>query len=258
MDSFAGREFERTELLIGKEKQKILSQAMVAIFGLGGVGAFACEGLARSGLGNFILIDFDKINLTNINRQITAMRKTAGMDKSEAMKERIKEINPGAKVMICNDFLHADSIEKLMENIEAWKVDFFIEAIDSLGPKVKLIKKLVERKLPFISSMGAGGRTDPFMVKPGNLDEVKNCNLAKRIKKLLKKEKIDLSSIKVVYSTETGQKPEKREEWEEGDYRRGRVRGKMGSICFVPAVFGMYMAYLAFKHITENSRDKNF
>ena len=181
------------------------------------------------------------------------------MEKSYAMEERIKEINPSAEIRIFNDFLSQDSIEKILDSKEVKKTDFFVEAIDSLSPKVKVIKILLEKKLPFISSMGAGGRINPLAVRTGTLEEVKNCGLARRIRKLLRREKVDIKPVKVVYSTEKGKKPQERTEWEEEDYKRGRIRGKQGSISFVPAVFGMAMAYTAFLHITENSfKNKNF
>jgi tRNA A37 threonylcarbamoyladenosine dehydratase len=239
--------FERTGLLIGKEKLQVISQGRVAIFGLGGVGSFACEGLARSGLGKFILVDFDRISETNFNRQIIATKEKIGLNKVDVMKERIESINPSSEILTGSDFLDVNSIEEIINGTD--KIDFCIEAIDSLGPKMKVIKTLLNHKIPFISSMGAGGRVNPFCVKEGILSDVVTCNLARRLKRILRKDGINLNNIHVVYSTEKGTMPEKREKWEEDEFQRGRVRGRQGSSCFVPAVFGMTMAYIAFINI---------
>lgn len=238
--------FERTEFLLGTDVIKKLSESTVAIFGLGGVGSFATEGLSRTGIGNFILFDFDKINITNFNRQITATEDNLGIYKATVMEKRIKSINPEAGIKSFINFLHKDTLTELLKTE---KIDFCIEAIDSYRPKISVIKMLYEMKVPFISSMGAGGRKNPEKVKTGNLSEVTTCNLAKRIKKELRKESLPLDEIPVVYSTEESAEPLQREQWEEGEFQRGRVRSKLGSICFVPAVFGMFMAHRAVEYL---------
>lgn len=248
MEEFDGRQFERTEFLLGKDVIEKLSEANVAIFGLGGVGSFATEGLVRTGIGKFILFDFDKINITNFNRQITAMEENLGLYKATVMEKRIKSINPEAEIKSFIDFLHKDTLTELL-NME--KIDFCIEAIDSYRPKISVIKILHEMKIPFISSMGAGGRKNPCLVKTGTLSEVATCNLAKRIKKELRKGKITLEEIQVVYSMEESAPPLQRQKWEEGDFQRGRVRSKLGSTCFVPAVFGMFMAHRAVEYLSK-------
>jgi len=244
--------YERTELLIGTEKLQVFSQSRVAIFGLGGVGSFACEGLARSGLGKFILVDFDRISETNFNRHVIATKEKIGLNKVDVMKERILSINPLSEILTYSDFLDVNSIEEIIRGTD--KIDFCIEAIDSLGPKVKVIKTLLNHKIPFISSMGAGGRINPLCVKEGILSDVLTCNLARRLKRILKKDRINLSTIPVVYSTEKGTMPEKKEAWEENEFQRGRIRGRQGSSCFVPAVFGMTMAYIAFITIIAGNK----
>jgi len=178
-----------------------------------------------------------------------ATEKAIGINKVDIMKERINSINSRAEVLSLSEFLNIETIENILK--ETQKIDFCIEAIDSLNPKTKVIKSLLKYNIPFISSMGAGGRISPFMVKEGTLNEVKTCDLAKRLKKKLKKEHINIEEIKVVYSTEKAKKPVARQTWEEGEFQRGRIRGKQGSICFVPAVFGMCMAYIAIRYITE-------
>ncbi len=246
--------YERTELLIGREKLQILLHSRVAVFGLGGVGSFACEGLVRSGLGKFILVDFDRISETNFNRHIIATKEKMGLKKVDVMKERILSINPSAEILTYSDFLDLHTIEKIIKETD--KIDFCIEAIDSLGPKVKVIKTLLNHKIPFISSMGAGGRLNPLCVKEGLLSEVVTCNLARRLKRTLKKDGINLNNIQVIYSTEKGAMPEKKEAWEENEFQRGRIRGRQGSICFVPAVFGMTMSYIAFINIIAGNKRK--
>ncbi len=246
--------YERTELLIGREKLEILSRSRVAIFGLGGVGSFACEGLVRSGIGKFILVDFDRISETNFNRHIIATKEKIGLNKVEVMKERILSINPSGEILTCSDFLDLNSIEEIINGTD--KIDFCIEAIDSLGPKVKVIKSLLNHKIPFISSMGAGGRINPLCVKEGLLSEVTTCNLARRLKRILKKDGINLNNIQAVYSTEKSTMPEKKLSWEENEFQRGRIRGRQGSSCFVPAVFGMTMGYIAFINIMAGNKGK--
>jgi tRNA A37 threonylcarbamoyladenosine dehydratase len=251
MKKYDGKQFERTEFLLGKDILNTLSKSTVAIFGLGGVGSFATEGLVRTGIGNFILFDFDKINITNFNRQITATEENIGIDKATVMEKRIKSINPEAGVKSFINFLHKDTLNELL-NME--KIDFCIEAIDSYRPKISVIKILLEREIPFISSMGAGGRKNPALVKTGTLSEVKTCNLAKRIKKELRKGNLPLDKIPVVYSMEESAEPLQRNLWEEGEFQRGRVRSKLGSICFVPAVFGMLMAHRAVEYLSKSEK----
>ncbi len=244
--------YERTELLIGREKLQIVLHSRVAIFGLGGVGSFACEGLARSGIEKFILVDFDRISETNFNRHIIGTNENIGLNKVDVMKDRILSINPSAEILTYSDFLDVHSIKEIMRETD--RIDFCIESIDSLGPKVKVIKTLLNHKIPFISSMGAGGRLNPLCVKEGILSEVVTCNLAKRLKRILKKDGINLNNIHVVYSTEKGTMPEKRKAWEENEFQRGRIRGRQGSSCFVPAVFGMTMSYIAFINIMAGNK----
>jgi tRNA A37 threonylcarbamoyladenosine dehydratase len=247
MDSFTGKEFERFALLIGKDKLELLTHKSVAILGLGGVGSFACEALARSGVGGFVLVDFDTISETNFNRQVIALRENLGKPKVEVMAERIKSINPGAKIFTIFNFIDEKSLNALLHH----NIDFCLEAIDSFTLKIKAIKALLKYKIPFISSMGAGGRINPLATKSGVLSEVTTCALAARLKKALKKDGVDLGAVQVVYSLEPAVKPQPRSEWESGELARGRLRGKQGSACFVPAVFGMAMAYLAVKNLME-------
>lgn len=253
MDQPLGKQFERISLLLGENALSRLAQAKVAVFGLGGVGSFACEALARSGIGNFLLIDFDTIQENNINRQIMASYDTIGHTKAQAMEKRIKAINPSASVTSCAEFLDLHSIVKIIaaEEGQAQKIHFCLEAIDSLSPKTAVILQLVASGIPFVSSMGAGGRLNPLLVKAGNLSLATECGLAERLRKRLKKAGLDPRHIPVVYSLEKGVKPQPREKWDNHDLARGRVRPKHGSVCFVPAAFGLCMAHLAFIHLLQ-------
>ena len=143
--------FKRTEMLLGKEAVKKFGECTIAVFGLGGVGSYACESLARSGFKKFILIDFDKVGLTNINRQNIALHSTLGLFKTDVMKERLLDINPECEIVTHTEFADLDSRKKML----AGNVDFVIDAIDSLNPKVGLLEDVYNLGIPIISSMGA-------------------------------------------------------------------------------------------------------
>ena len=158
-------QFSRTELLLGKEAMERLSNARVAVFGIGGVGGYVCEALVRSGIGTFDLIDDDKVCLTNLNRQIIATRKTVGKYKTEVMKERILDINPKAVVNIHNCFF-------LPENADEFpfeKYDYVVDAVDTVTAKIAIIMKAKEKNVPVISSMGAGNKLDASMVRVADI-----------------------------------------------------------------------------------------
>ncbi len=236
--------FQRLELLIGSEKIKKLKNATVAVFGLGGVGSAACDALARTAVGNFILIDFDTVKESNLNRLIIADGRDIGRKKVDVMKERILSINPQANVKCYGDFLDGELFDAI---INEENVDFCIDAIDSLNPKIQVLKRLARTKIKFISSMGAGGRLNPALVKAGRLNQVENCGLATRIRSAIKKSGIFCRKIKVVYSNEQPVRPEKPLE----ESTRGRSRGAQASCMMVPVTFGMYLAYSAVKALCD-------
>ena len=150
-------QFSRTELLIGKEGIKKLQKAKVAIFGIGGVGSFVVEGLVRAGVENFVLVDDDKICLTNLNRQIIATRKTIGKYKVDVMKERILEINPNANVETYQEFYMPNSENKILDKT----IDYVVDSIDTVTAKIELVMNCNELGIPIISSMGTGNKLDP-------------------------------------------------------------------------------------------------
>lgn len=215
-------QFSRTELLIGKEGIEKLQKAKVAIFGIGGVGSFVVEGLARAGVGNFILIDNDDICLTNLNRQIIATHKTLGMSKVEVAKQRILDINPNAKIEIRKEFFTKESEEFIDKT-----VDYIVDCIDTVSSKIELVLRAKNLDIPIISSMGTGNKLDPTKFEITDIYKTSVCPLAKVMRKELKNRGID--KLKVVYSKEEPIKIKQNEE----------EKCKAGSISFVPSVAGL-------------------
>ena len=176
-------QFSRTELLLGKDAMEKLHDSRVAVFGIGGVGGYVCEALARSGVGAFDLIDDDKVCLTNLNRQIIATHKTIGKYKTEVMKERILDINPNADVQIHNCFF-------LPENADEFPYedyDYMVDAVDTVTAKIALVMKAQERHIPIISSMGAGNKLDGSQFRVADIYKTTMCPLAKVMRRELKK-----------------------------------------------------------------------
>ena len=214
-------QFSRTELLIKEDGIQKLQKAKVAIFGIGGVGSFAVEGLVRSGIGNFILVDDDKICLTNLNRQIIATRKTIGKYKVDVMEERILEINPDAKIQTYQEFYMPNS----KTNIITEDIDYVIDCVDTVTAKIEIVKRCKELDIPIISAMGTGNKLDPSRFEITDIYKTSICPLAKVMRKELRKRNID--SLKVIYSKE------------EPITIRNQVPG---SISFVPSVAGLMIA----------------
>jgi len=244
--------FSRTEMLIGTEGLKTLYNSQVAVFGIGGVGTYAVEGLARSGVGSFVLVDDDDICLTNINRQIHATRKTVGKSKVELMKERILAINPKAQVEAHQLLYNSDSADKLLRD----DYDYVVDAIDMVTAKLDLIERCTKRGIPIISAMGAGNKLNPTMLEVADIYETLICPLAKVIRRELRKRGVP--SLKVVYSKEVPLTPQA----VGGDCRTDCicpnkertcvVRHQIpGSVAFVPSVSGMIIASEVVKDLTR-------
>lgn len=191
----------RTEILIGKEGIEKLEKAKVLIYGIGGVGSFAVEGLARTGIGNLILVDEEKIDETNINRQIHANVNTVGLKKVDVMKKRILEINPSAKV----EKVLPSSLEREEDLIDE-TITYVIDAVDTISTKLKIIKRAKEKNIPIISAMGAGNKLDPTKFEVSDIYDTESCPLAKIMRKELKN--IGIKNLKVVYSKEKQKKKE--------------------------------------------------
>lgn len=217
-------QFSRTELVIGKEGVEKLNNAKVAIFGLGGVGSFVLEGLVRAGIGNFVLIDDDKICLTNLNRQILATRKTVGQAKVEVAKQRILDINPNANVEIHQEFFMPET-EGILDN----SIDYIVDCIDTVTAKIELVMRAEKLNIPIISCMGTGNKLDPTRFEVTDIYKTSICPLAKVMRKELRNRGI--KKLKVVYSKE---EPVKLNETEK--------KKVPGSISFVPSVAGLIIA----------------
>lgn len=223
-------QFARTQLLLGNEAMEVLANAKVAVFGVGGVGGYVCEALARSGVGAFELIDNDKVSLTNLNRQIIATRKTIGQEKTFVMKERILEINPNAKVQTRQCFF-------LPENADSFsfeEYDYIVDAVDTVTAKIELVMKAEQFHVPIISSMGAGNKLDATAFQVADIYETKVCPLAKVMRRELKKRGV--RKLKVVYSEEMPLTPLVGESDVPGR------RSVPGSVAFVPSVAGLIIA----------------
>lgn len=228
-------EFSRQEILIGKERMQLIKNAKVAVIGIGGVGGYVVEGLIRAGIQNIVLVDSDKISLTNINRQIHANHATIGRSKVKVMEERILFINKNVKVKTYETFITKDNIKEVIDD----DVDYIVDAIDTVKSKIELIKYAKYKNIKIISSMGTGNKLNPTMLKVADISKTKMCPLAKVIRKELKKQKID--KLKVVYSEE---EPRKILFKEEEDV-------KAGSVSFVPSVAGLIIASEVIKDIID-------
>ena len=232
--------FSRTEMLIGEDGIKKLEDAKVAVFGIGGVGSFVCEGLARSGLGNFILIDYDKVDESNINRQIIATTKTVGKYKVDLMKERILEINPNANVETHKEFYLADSKTDIITEDLSYAVD----CVDTIMAKIAIICSCDELDVPVISSMGTGNKLDPAMFEVADIYDTSVCPLARIMKKDLKKR--DIEKLKVVYSKEH---PINTNDCAINQDKKYKVKGSMS---FVPSVAGLIISGEVIKDIVSS------
>lgn len=240
--------FQRTKLLIGDAGLAKLNASRVAVIGLGGVGSHAAEALARAGIGSFLLIDFDVVNPTNLNRQLIALQSSIGIPKTELMKTRINSINPAARVQIKNEFCSQENRENLIP-----PVDFLLDAIDSLGPKIGLLEYCLKKAIPLISVMGAGNRLDPAQIQIADISKTHACPLAKRVRKFLRRRGIK-SGFPCVFSTETPLIPEDEEDIpDEIIIHRGRERKTIGSISYMPAIMGYRAAAYIINQLLSNS-----
>lgn len=247
-------QFSRTELLIGKDGIEKLKSAKVAVFGIGGVGSYVVEGLARAGIGKFILIDDDKICLTNLNRQIIATKSTIGKSKVEVARDRILDINPNAEVEIYEEFFMPDSKEILDKSIS-----YIIDSVDTVTAKIELVIRAEKLNIPIISCMGTGNKLDPTKFEVTDIFKTSICPLAKVMRKELRKRNI--SKLKVVYSKEEPITPIQYEEnscktncvCPPGTKRKCDIRNQVpGSISFVPSVAGLIIAGEVIKDIIKN------
>ena len=233
---------ERTELLVGAEGLERLFESSVAVIGLGGVGAYAAEMLCRAGVGHLILLDSDVVSESNKNRQLIALDSTIGKPKSAVLAERLKDINPDVHLTLINCYLEEGSIPQLLGE---HKVDFLVDAIDTLAPKIALIKYCVESGIPHVSSMGAGAKFDATAVRLADLSKSYNCPLAYILRKKLRKVGIS-KGFKVVFSEELP----RREAIVAVEERN--KKSNVGTISYLPAVFGCVCAQAAVEHLLKD------
>ncbi|MBL3548569.1 ThiF family adenylyltransferase [Chryseobacterium sp. KMC2] len=224
---------ERTELLVKDEGLEKLTKANVLVVGLGGVGSFAAEFLARAGVGSMTIVDGDTVDITNINRQLPALHSTIGKHKVEVVAERLLDINPEIKLIKINEFLNP---ERMDEVLDSGKFSYILDCIDSVTPKLCLIRAAKRKKIKLVSSMGAGGKTDPSKVMVRDISKTQNCFLARQIRKRLKKEKIN-KGFRCVFSNEL-QNEESLKMTDGANYKRSFY----GTISYIPAIFGLYAA----------------
>ncbi len=238
----------RTERLIGKDNTEKLNNARVAVFGIGGVGGFTVEALARSGVGHIELIDHDTVSESNLNRQVVATRDAIGREKVEVMKERILSINPNAEVVVHKCFYLPEN----KDDFDFTKYTYIVDAVDTVTAKLTIIEEAQNAGVPVISSMGTGNKLDPTAFEVADISKTSVCPLAKVMRRELKKRGI--SHVKVVYSKEEAITPiedeyttQSREQ--NGEEAIGRKKIAPASISFVPSVAGLIIAGEVIKDI---------
>ena len=230
-------QFSRSRILLGTEAMDKLAASRVIIFGVGGVGSYVAEGLVRCGVGHFILVDNDDVSLTNVNRQIHATTKTVGQPKTTVMAERMRDINPQVEIREIKDFYLPDNREMFFKE-EYGRIDYIVDAIDTVKSKIDLAVEAQERQIPIISSMGAANKLNPAMLQVSDIYKTSVCPLARALRQKLKK--LGVKKLKVVYSQE---EPLKLLEIE-GQMEKpvGAKYTTPGSVSFVPSVAGMIVA----------------
>lgn len=232
---------ERTHILVGDEGISKLASSSVAVIGLGGVGAYAAEMLCRAGVGRLLLLDSDRVSITNNNRQLIALNSTVGMKKTEVLAARLKDINPEVELVLVDEYLEEDNVAQLLDNR---KIDFLVDAIDTLSPKISLIKYCTDNSIKLVSSMGAGAKFDATAIRIKDLSKSFNCPLAYILRKKLRKVGIH-KGFDVVFSEELPDKDaiipmEERNK-----------KSQVGTISYLPAVFGCVCAQAAIEFLIK-------
>ena len=233
MQADTSPQFERTRILLTEVEWGRLTQAHVLVAGLGGVGSYCAEALARAGVGKLTLIDHDVVAASNINRQLPALLSTVGQSKAELMAARIQDINPACELQIIREFLTPENVIDLVPG----DVDYVIDCIDSLNCKVALVATSIERGLRVASSMGAGNKLDPARIRLADISKTCQCPLASVMRKRLRKRGID-TGVLTVFTDEPGRAPLPPQPVE----GRGRARAVNGTISYMPPLFGLMLA----------------
>jgi tRNA A37 threonylcarbamoyladenosine dehydratase len=234
----------RTELILDEGKLKKLRDSNVLVIGLGGVGAYAAEMICRAGVGAMTIVDGDKIHPTNRNRQLPALKSTEGMAKAEVMGHRILDINPDIKLTVIQEYIKD---ERMIEIIDKG-FDYVVDAIDTLSPKIFLIYHSLQRKLPVVSSMGAGGKFDPTKVSISDISETTDCSLARILRKRLHRLGIR-EGFTAVYSTEPVDK--RKIVATNGEQNKASI---VGTISYMPAAFGIACASVVIRDLAGINR----
>ena len=230
---------ERTELLLGEEKLNILRNANVLVVGVGGVGAYAAEMIVRTGVGRMTIADADRVSNTNINRQLVALHSTIGREKCDILAERLKDINPEIQLTIVNRFIKDDETDALLDSD---KFDYVVDAIDTLSPKLALIKGALDRDIPLVSSMGAGAKTDPTLMEIKDIAKTHHCPLAHMLRKRLHKIGIK-RGFWAVFS------PEPVREGAMILCEEQNKKSNVGTISYIPALFGIGCASVVIRDL---------
>ena len=238
---------ERTELLFSEEQMNRLKQSHVLIVGLGGIGSFAGEFIARAGIGKMTIIDGDVFDPTNKNRQLTALDSTIGINKAVVLAERIRDINPDIQLNIVEEFVLP---ERVWELLDEHQPDYVMDCIDSVTPKLEWLIACKRKKVKIISHMGAGGKTDPSKIKVTNIQHVAGCKLGAHMKKRLKRKNISYRGIKAVYSTEIQQK-DSLKMTNGANFKKSFY----GTISYMPALFGLVGAAEVIQFLANNTEE---
>lgn len=241
---------ERTELLLGSQKLDMLRRAHVLVVGVGGVGAYAAEMIARAGVGHLTIADADSVSASNINRQLVALHSTIGRPKCEVLAERLLDINPELKLHTVNRFIKDSETDALLDSD---KFDYVVDAIDTLSPKLALIKGALDRGIPLVSSMGAGAKTDPTLMEIKDIAKTHHCPLAHMLRKRLHKIGIK-RGFKAVFS------PEPVREGAMILCQEQNKKSNVGTISYIPALFGIGCASVVVRDLigeltTNNSEE---
>ncbi|MBU0593064.1 MAG: tRNA threonylcarbamoyladenosine dehydratase [Gammaproteobacteria bacterium] len=236
-------QFERTHILLGDDGVSRLAQKHVFVAGLGGVGSYCAEALARAGVGRLTLLDHDVVGTSNINRQLPALLSTVGQSKAELMRARIADINPECRLEILRTFLNSENVNELVPDC-----DYVVDAIDSLACKVALVGESVKRGLRVASSMGAGNRLDPGKVKIADIGKTEMCPLAKQMRKRLHRHYNLRKGVLTVFSDEQPRAPLPPQPVD----GPGRARAVNGTISYMPPLFGMMLAGVVIKALLES------
>ena len=231
---------QRTELLLGEDKMARLQSAHVLVVGLGGVGAYAAEMICRAGVGRMTIVDADTVQITNLNRQLPAMHSTLGMFKADVLEARFKDINPDLELKVLPVFLKDENIPDLLD---ADEYDFIVDAIDTLSPKCYLIYHALQRRIKIVSSMGAGAKSDITQVRFADLWDTYHCGLSKAVRKRLQKRGVK-RKVPVVFSTE--QADPKAVLLTDDEMNK---KSTCGTVSYMPAVFGCYLAEYVIKRL---------